>query len=73
MLVVVSDEPELCPGHLVLVVRRDEAEDVLVSQHHRLIDLRLSEPGLLVSAGENLDGHIVSNPVDECDLGGQSV
>ena len=65
---VVRDEPQLGPGHLVLVVGRDEAQDVLVSQHDRLVDLGLAEPGLLVSAGENLDGHVVSNPVTSPDL-----
>ena len=50
MLVVVRDKPELGPGDVVLVVRCDEAEDVLVPQHHCLVDLGLPEPGLLVSA-----------------------
>ena len=63
MLVEVRHQPELSPGDLVLVIRRDEAEDVLVPEHDCLVDLGLPEPRLLVSAGEDLDGHIVPDPL----------
>merc|ERR1712047_92121 len=58
----VSHQPELGPGHLILVVGRDEAEDVLVAQHDRLVDLRLPEPALLVPAGEDLHRHVLAPP-----------
>lgn len=38
-------------------------QDVLVSQQHRVVDLRLSEPGLLVSGRENLDCNVLSLPL----------
>merc|ERR1719234_772129 len=68
MLVVVRHQPELGPGHLVLVVRSDEAEDVLVAQHHRLVDLGLSEPALLISAGEDLHSNVLPSPPPAPDL-----
>ena len=36
VLVELCDEPELRPHAAVLVVGGDEAEDVIVSKHHRL-------------------------------------
>ena len=39
---------------LTLVVGGDEAQDVFVAQHDRLVDLHLPEPGALVSGGEYL-------------------
>ena len=57
-----SDEPELSAGPVILVVGRDEAEDVVVAQHAGLVDLHLSHPGLLVQRGEDLDGHIAAPP-----------
>ena len=59
---IVGDQPELGPGDVVFVVRRDEAEDVLVPQHDGLVDLGLAEPGLLVPAGEDLDGDAAPAP-----------
>ena len=50
MLVVVSDKPKLSPGDVIFVVCCDEPEDVLVSEHHCLINLRLPEPTFLISA-----------------------
>jgi len=38
-------------------------EDVLMSQQHSVVDLRLSEPGLLVSGGEDFDGDTLSLPL----------
>lgn len=32
-------------------------------QQHRVVDLGLSEPGLLVSGRENLDGNVLSLPL----------
>lgn len=52
-----------CTSDLTFVVGGDEAEDVLVPQHHGLIDLSLSEPGALLSGGEDLDGHLLSSPL----------
>merc|ERR1719430_407180 len=62
MLVVVCDQPELGPSHLVLVVGSDEAKNVLVAQHHRQVDLGLPEPALLVSAGEYFHRNIFPSP-----------
>lgn len=47
---------------LTFVVSSDEAQDILVSQHHRLVDLRLAEPGALLSRRENLDSHLLAAP-----------
>ena len=38
-------------------------QDVLVSQQHRVVDLSLSEPGLLVSGGEDFDGDAFPLPL----------
>lgn len=38
-------------------------QDVLVSQQHRVVDLCLSEPGLLVSGRENLDCNVLPLPL----------
>ena len=62
---VLGDEPQLRPRPAVLVVGRDEAEDVLVPQHHRLVDLHLPEPRLLVDGREYLDGDPLPAPVAE--------
>lgn len=45
VLVVVGYQPQLCPGAVVLVVGGDEAENVVVAQHDRLVDLDFAEPG----------------------------
>lgn len=38
-------------------------QDVLVSQQHSVVDLSLSEPGLLVSGGEDFDCDTLSLPL----------
>lgn len=38
-------------------------QDVLMSQQHRVVDLSLSEPGLLISGGEYFDGDALSLPL----------
>lgn len=47
---------------LTLVVSSDEAQDVLVSQHHRLVNLSLAEPGALLTGGEDLHRHLLPTP-----------
>ena len=38
-------------------------QDVFMPQQHRVVDLSLSEPGLLVSGRENLDCNVLSLPL----------
>lgn len=38
-------------------------EDVLVSQQHCVVDLSLSEPGLLVPGREDFDSNILTLPL----------
>lgn len=38
-------------------------QDVLMSQQHGVVDLSLSEPGLLVSGGEDFDCNALSLPL----------
>lgn len=45
------------------VIRGDEAQDVLVPQHDRLVDLGLSEPGALLPGREDLDRHVSAAPL----------
>lgn len=35
---------------------------VVMAQLHRVVDLRLPEPGLFVPGGEDLDGHALPHP-----------
>lgn len=49
--------------HCTLVISSNEAQDVLVSQHNRLIDLCLPEPGPLVSRGEDFHSHVLPAPL----------
>lgn len=48
---------------ITFVVSSDEAQDVVMSEHDRLIDLCLTEPGSLVSRGEDLHRYILSPPL----------
>lgn len=48
---------------LTFVVGSNEAQNVLVSQHHRLVDLSLAEPGALLAGGEDLHGHFLPAPL----------
>ena len=68
VLHVLGDQPELRPSPGVLVVGSDEAEDVLVAQHHRLEDLNLPGPGFFVDGGEHLDGVVLAPPLAKPDL-----
>ena len=45
------------------VVGGDEAQDVLVPQHDRLVDLGLPEPGALLPGREDLDGDLLAAPL----------
>ena len=45
------------------VVGGDEPKDVVMSEHDRLVDLALARPRPLVSAAEDLDGHVLAAPV----------
>lgn len=47
---------------LTFVVGSNEAQNVLVPQHDGLVDLCLSEPGALLSRGENLHGNLLAAP-----------
>lgn len=47
---------------LTFVVSSNEAQDILMSQHHSLVDLSLTEPGALLSGRENLDSHLLAAP-----------
>lgn len=47
---------------LTFVVGSNEAQDVLVPQHDSLVDLCLSEPGALLSRGENLHRNLLATP-----------
>lgn len=42
---------------------KKRTEDVLVPQQHSVVDLSLSEPGLLVSGGEDFDSNTLSLPL----------
>lgn len=44
------------------IISRDEAENVFVSQHNRLVDFSFAEPGALLSRGEDLHGDVLSAP-----------
>lgn len=48
---------------LTFVVSSDEAQNVLVSQHHSLVDLSLAEPGALLTGGEDLHSHLLPTPL----------
>ena len=50
------------PGASVFVVRGDEAENILVSQHYSLKYLNLSEPGFFVDGRKYFDGDIFATP-----------
>ena len=63
-----SNQPQLGARPIVLVVRGDEAEDVVVTEHTRLVDLHLPHPGLLIQRGEDLDGHVTAPPDAPPDL-----
>ena len=44
------------------VVGSDEYQNVVVSQHDRLIDFCFAEPRSLFAGRENLDGHVLAAP-----------
>lgn len=45
------------------VIRRDKTKDVRVVQHRRLVNFDFTEPGLLISRREDLDGNFLGLPV----------
>ncbi len=57
-----SSLSELFWKFLTFIVSSDEAQNVLVSQHHSLVDLSLAEPGALLTGGEDLHGHLLTTP-----------
>lgn len=44
------------------VIGSDETQDVVMPQHHRLIDLGFPEPGPLLPRAENLHGNVLAAP-----------
>lgn len=66
MMALASDPTSLLarPGEwdLTFVVGRDETENILMSQHYRLINFCLTEPRSLISGGEYFHSHIFSTP-----------
>lgn len=54
--------PDHGDSDLTLVVSGNEAKDVLVSQHHRLINFCLAKPRSFVSGGEYFHGHVFPTP-----------
>ncbi len=57
LAVVLRDEPELRAGGSRRHVASEEAEDVLVAEEHRIVDLCLTNPRSLVARVEDLHGH----------------
>lgn len=51
-----------------LVIGSNEAQDVLVSQHNRLINFCLTEPGSLISRGEDFHSYIFPTPFSTPDF-----
>lgn len=44
------------------IVGSNESENAIIAQHHSLVNLNFTEPGLLVSRGENLHRNRLSPP-----------
>lgn len=61
-LVVMGDEPQLSARVGGSDVRAHVAEDVLVVEHDRAVDLGLSGPWGLVAGEEDLDGNVFAVP-----------
>lgn len=55
-------KPLLLGTSLTFVIRSNKPQDVLVPQHHGLIDLCLPEPGTLLTGREDLHSHVTSTP-----------
>lgn len=47
---------------LTFVIRSNKSQDVLVPQHHGLVNLSLPEPRTLLTGRENLHSHVPSTP-----------
>lgn len=47
---------------LTFVVCSNKSQDVLMTKHDSLVDLRLAEPRALLSGGEDLHCHLFSTP-----------
>lgn len=58
-----SGREALCVCTQTFVVRGDEAQDVLVSEHDGLVNFGFAEPRSLVPGGEDLHGHVLSSPL----------
>lgn len=59
--------------HLSVIIRTfvvgsDEPEDIIVPQHHRLVNFGLSEPRSLFSRAKDLDSDILTSPTTTPDL-----
>lgn len=50
------------------VISRDKPEDIVVPQHHRLINFNLPEPRPLLAGAEDLDGDILTPPTTTPDF-----
>lgn len=50
------------------VISRYEAQNVLVTQHHCLVDLGLAEPRAFLPGGEYLNGDVLASPAAAPDL-----
>lgn len=61
-LLITQQSSAKYPHILTFIIRRDEPEYILVSQHHGLVDLSLPEPGALLPRGEDLDGDVLAPP-----------
>jgi hypothetical protein len=59
---VLRDQPELNPSAGVLVVGRDEPENVFVPQHDRLKYLDFSKPRLFVDRRKNFHRNVLASP-----------
>lgn len=55
-------------GSVTFVISRNEAQDVVMSEHDGLINLGLAEPRPLVPGGEDLDSHVLSSPLSSPNL-----
>ena len=66
--VVLCDKPQLCHSVIRDHIAGKEPEDVVVSKENRVVDLRLSEPRLVVARRKFLDGNVLALVVTDKDL-----
>lgn len=62
VLVVLSDEQHLRPRPCAFNVGGYEAQYVVVSHEHGLVNFRLPEPGLFLGGVKYFDGNLLSSP-----------